>query len=50
LWWIFACKLSLLALIIRVLSGNFSHKAIWLALYAVWLDVAFLLNYKSLDK
>lgn len=53
LWWIFACKLTLLALIVKVLSSNFPgvpSQALWLVLYAVWLDVALLLNYRSLDR
>jgi tryptophan-rich sensory protein len=52
-WWIFACKLTILALFVRLLSNSSSNvrfSAIWLVLYACWIDVALLLSYQSLRK
>lgn len=49
LWWLFACKLTLLALMVAVLTSSTPKLAFWLVLYMVWLDVAMLLNYQSLS-
>lgn len=50
LWWLFMCKLSLLALIVAVLTSSTPKLAFWLVLYYVWLDIAMLLNYQALSK
>lgn len=50
LWWLFACKVTLLALMIQVVTSKNPTPAVWLVLYSCWLDVALILNYNAVGK
>lgn len=53
LWWIIACKLSLLLLAMRLMQVEGVERGLratmMLSVYWVWLDVAALLNYNSIS-